>query len=99
MQSCVIIPIKKTFLGKNVADGKIFDVALQFYKLREWRIHLEYDSEAVCFVKKENCELEEYFAGHRGSSPLDVVNEFYEYAKSLIDDGFVCVTYSDIEKM
>ena len=88
---------RKLSIRNGCIKGLIFDIALQFYQLREWRIHLEYDEEAVYFVKWENDELIKYFAGHNGDSPLDVVNEFYEYAKGLIDDGFICINYSEIE--
>lgn len=88
---------EKRFL-QDVAQGrKIFDVTLQFYQLCQWRIHLEYDSGAVYFVKWEDDELIKHFAGHSGNSPLDVVNEFYDYAKDLIDAGFVCIPYAEIE--
>ena len=61
---------KRVFLPKSITSEKFFDITLQFHKLREWRIHLEYDSEVVYFAKRKNDELVTYLAGHKGTSSL-----------------------------
>ena len=86
------------------------NVSLQFDQLNTWRVVLVgYASwnpfspptkfDAVYFAKWKNNKPEIYLGMGESSSPVTALDEFYEWAKALIDDKFICVVSTDIKKM
>ena len=51
------------------------------------------------FAKWKNNKPEIYLGMGESSSPVTALDEFYEWAKALIDDKFICVVSTDIKKM
>ncbi len=88
---------REIVMPDRVVRGVCSDVVLQFHALRSWRAELMNAYEEVRFAKCENGRIVHVGAFVEESSPQEAVDTLLEYGKELIDRGFICVRWKDIE--